>query len=208
MVCVTLVREPLATLVSQAFWSLYTHRRAQQLPWFDEVEPEATDQEFFLRAFRDVHHPNYLNGVFETYFRTEFLDGMGADVLAVPFPHPEGYAVFARDPAVAGTVIGAGSDSLLVLRTDRIEEKLQHALCEASGGLPVPDIHYTSARIEANNKGASNKNKPYYDRFIRVLELSPEEICEIFGRPYARHFLSDAERAQFRDGWNRRTRPS
>ncbi len=207
IVCVTLVREPLAMLVSQSLWSFFGVRLSQGVPWFDEVDPAEPDFEWFRRSFHDVNYTNYRNGLLEGHFATEFHEGMGIDVLATPFPQSEGYAVFARDRATPGNVVGTHCDRLVVLRTDRIDEKLRTALCDAADGAAIPqEIRFSTAAVEERNKGASNKDKPYYESFVRNLRLPDADIRAIYDRPYARHFLIDAEREHWIGNWTARIR--
>jgi|GEM_PF-893586 len=206
VVCVTLVREPLAIVISQTFWSFYNQRLDQGAPWFDEQEPTAADLDRFRGIFHDVHYPNYRDGRLEAYFGTEFREGMGIDVFASAFPHTTGYAVFDRDPAAPGNPVGANCHHLVVLRTDRIEEQLRPALIEATGGRPVPELRFSVEAVEARAKGASNKDKPYYARFVRNLGLTDVQIGAFYGTGYARHFLAKPERKSLTRSWITRLR--
>ncbi len=206
IVCITLTREPLATVISQTFWSFYNHRLSVGQPWLDELEPRDAELEHFHRTFHDVHFSSYMNGIFETYFDTEFREGMGVDVLAGTFPHADGYAIFDRNPAVPGNPLMGACHNLVVLRTDRIDEQLRPALRNANGGRPVPEIRFSMDRIEARMKGASNKNKPYYPRLLQALELTEAQIAAVYDTGYARHFLTDAERRDLIGSWTDRLR--
>ena len=192
---ITLIRDPIATLVSDFFSSLQVTS-----PEFfgdghcgDEAVREirgllAAQVDRQLRpGRRGEEHPRplFYRQLFDIpllWFERELKEVLGVDVLRKRFPTARGYGVYRGRDAV-----------VLVIRFEDLNER---------GAEAVKD--FLNVDVEGLHKANLSAEKPFYEQyraFRDSLKMPGRFLDRYYSSPYARHFYSDAELDGFRRKW-------
>lgn len=117
------------------------------------------------------------------WFQREFEPALGVDVYEHPFPHAEGVQV-----------IPSGGGEILVLRLETPDNAKERAIAAFLG-----ETHFS---LVSANVGASKEYGDGYRRFRQTAVLPEDFLERKLSTIYARHFYSDAERADIRQKWS------
>lgn len=172
---VTLVRDPLAVMISDFFPKL-RWIAGQENAW-ENLSVEALCDLFNTRYFEDGRHIDKLN-----WFDHEMQTALGIDVYAHPSPREAGYVTINHAPY-----------SLLLMKTETPDDLKARAIGEFVGveGFSIP----------RRNVGEAKDYGEVYKRFKDVLTVRGEHLDLIYASRYARHFYTEAEIAAMITRW-------
>jgi len=173
---ISIVRDPLALLISHFFFKL---QRATRIP--DRPRPLSIDEmcETFNTVYLDQGRPGRLLA----WFETEMKPYLGIDVYDRDFPCDRG---FVR--------IDTSLYRVLIYRAELDDTAKSRAVADFLGS---PNFALTRFNVTAS--------KPYarvYASFQRRLKVPIERLDYVYGSRYARHFYSAAERESMRARWS------
>lgn len=170
---ITLVREPVAVLVS-AFFQL----QGRQI-WKDYSSGETTLPEIQERFLR--WQEGYRNW-FDHWFDRELLPYLGTDIFETPFPTATGYSIYA-----------CGAVRLVIIRLEDLGRCHQEAFRKFLG---LKDLTLRPANV-----GAAKEYGEIYRKFVAGCELPGSFLDQAYDLRYARHFYSRGERDEYRACW-------
>ena len=170
------IRDPVAAAVSDHFYGLQLQVAANQTPWIDDGDTAA--------------HARAIERTLETmwcdvdWFETELQAITDIDVYAKPFDVDRGFGVYEQDRFRA-----------IVIRAEDLSLAGPQALADYVG-LDKP------LEMKSRNVGSRRDVGSDYQRFCVNPGFDPLVLDRVYRTPLARHFYSDAERAQFVKRWN------
>ena len=162
---VTLVRDPVARDISDFFQNLHETVPA-------DVLTAARTSDEGLRRLYECWEQRWVTpgAVLDApgWFDREFREVLGVDLLELPFPRDEGWAMYDEPNA-----------RILAIRTEDLSDRGSAALTA------FRDVTVTIS--SANTRGGS-ADAELYGRFLAGLELSGDYLDRSYGSRYARHF--------------------
>lgn len=174
---ITLVRDPVARLVSEAFthipyvhpdwdFAAYTPGQDELSRFFEDILPELPDV--------------------DAWFGEEMREVFGVDVFATPFPKESaGYLVYPGERA-----------DLLLIKLEQLDACSRQAFADFLG--------LTDFSLLGDNKAEDKLYADSYREFKRHLLLSDAFLDRMYGMRYVAHFYTPAEVESFRARWPRR----
>jgi hypothetical protein len=179
---ISMVRDPVARNLSAFFQSV-----TERIPDFyqrlnaDDL-PTAFVAEHFLKD--EVTH-----NVPIVWFDQQLKPLLDIDVFATPFPHAQGFQIYAGRRA-----------RLLIMRLESFPDCVGPAMRQFLG---------ISCFVLASANTAEDKAyADVYRRVRREIALPDHYLERMYESKLARHFYTDEERAQFRRTWSGRSAPS
>jgi hypothetical protein len=176
---ISLVRDPVARLVSDYFHHIDRHLPDWRVRWRDGRLTIEEVVESFLGATDATQH----------WFEGEILGVLGIDVYAQPFPHEAGYDVYTRPPKV----------TLLVIRLEDMD-RVAGAAVEKVLGLKGLKLH-------PFNLGSESDYGEIYRQFKNG-PLPEWYLEKAYAGRMACHFYARTELDRFAAKWGRRSRAS
>ncbi|MDY6937866.1 MAG: putative capsular polysaccharide synthesis family protein [Cyanobacteriota bacterium] len=174
MKIVTVVREPLAQLLSSLFQRMKVHT------------PQLTDSDGSWKVDEIAEHTYNLVRAKKInafhWFKREFKEGLGIDVYEYPFDRLQGYSRISKN----------GLD-ILILRLES-SENWEHYLTEFFN-FPVP------FKILNQNRSEEKTYKTAYHQVKSSLKFPHEILEEIYSSPYCQHFYTEEMNEGFIDRW-------
>jgi hypothetical protein len=183
---VTLVRDPVARLVSDAFQN--GHRYLPNAPLESGTLAFGAVVDFIHRRCRGLDLLS--NTEFCTWFDRELREVFEFDIFSVPFTGA-GYQVYRTAHA-----------NILLMKLETLNETIRPAIREFMN---------VSIELQVNsNVGAVKAYRRLYDLVLNTLTIPGEDLDRIYQAKYVRHFYSPAEIEGFRRRWTlgRTDRPS
>jgi len=123
--------------------------------------------------------PGYLDGWFDREIRTVF----GIDVFAEPFACERGWQRYRQ-----------GNAELLLIRLEDLSAEGPRVIADFLGlerPLALSPVNDRTSQVHGNE----------YRRIAASLQLDPAVLAEVYGRRFAQHFYSSAERRRMQDKW-------
>lgn len=177
---ITLMRDPVARLVSSFFHNAWTHY--QEI--FDargKVDPDRA-----LAALQGVFEGQGRENLGYNWFEHEFKSALGLDLRSEPLDSGQGWFILEK-----------GNLRVLALRLEDLEQVFHEAagrLLGRNAPLDAPFVRTNLAR-----------ERDYYPEYLQVRERLklPEKILDaLYSDPYVRHFYALDEIARFKETWS------